>query len=453
MTKYHPVDSGADQPERAVVLRVQLQHQSDSEVEASVAELRALLKGLFIRVEHTVLQKRSNEATLGSGRLKEVADFIGAPLDDEDEDEARERVLREPAADLVVFDGELAAGEARRMQKILGVTVIDRAEVILRVFRERAQTREAQLEIELAQLNYEAPRLRDDKSQHGRAGGGGRGEKGHTGVELNKQRIRERTAELRRQLAELHRTSDTHKARRAGTPRVALVGYTNAGKSSMMRALTGSEVLVEDKLFATLGTTVRALQPESTPRILVSDTVGFIRNLPHALIASFRATLAEAHEAELLLNVADASDPELPAQLQVTLDVLTELGAGEVPRTLVLNKVDRLDAARRAELAATYPDALFVSAHRPADVASVRQHILGFFEGQMSEAKLSVPYAELGTLAKVREEATVLAEEYTDDGVSLTLRASEVVLVRIERQFGERLKRCPAEAGGIPAEA
>jgi GTPase len=438
MTRPHTIDSGADRPERAALLRVQLPEQADTEVEASVAELRALLEGLRIRVDHTVIQKRSVDM-MGTGRLKEVAELIGAVGGDEEDDE--DAVEREPNVDVVAYDGELAPGEARRLQKVLGVPVIDRAEVILRVFSERAKTREAQLEIELAQLSYEAPRLRDDKTHHGREGGGGRGEKGHTGVELDKQRIRERTAELRRQLLEIHRTESAHKARRSSMSQVALVGYTNAGKSSLMRALTGSDVLVEDKLFATLGTTVRALQPETTPRILVSDTVGFIRNLPHALIASFRATLAEAHEADLLLNVADAADPELIAHLAVTVQVLGELDAERVPRVLVLNKVDRIDAAKRAELQRTFPDALFISAHDVNDVNRVREYIQKFFDERLAVAKLTVPYAELGSLAKVREEARVVSETYTDDGVEVELRVSESVLARFERQLAGRIVR------------
>lgn len=439
MTKSHTIDSGAERPQRAALLRVQLPEQSDSDVQASVAELKALLEGLYIRVDHTVIQKRSSEM-FGSGRLQEVRRLIGTAGEDEDEED-EPAPEREPNVDLVAFDGELAAGDARRLQKVLGVPVIDRAEVILRVFSERAQTREAQLEIELAQLSYEAPRLRDDKTHHGREGGGGRGERGHTGVELDKQRIRERTAELRRQLAELHQTQGAHKARRSSVSTVALVGYTNAGKSSLMRALTGSEVLVEDKLFATLGTTVRALQPETTPRILVSDTVGFIRNLPHALIASFRATLAEAHEADLLLNVADASDPELESHLAVTQQVLSELGADRVPRTLVLNKVDRLDATRRRALEATYPDALLLSAHDRADVAHLHRYIEEFFDRQLVEAKLVLPYAELGAVAKVREQARVVSEVYTDDGVEVVIRAANDVIGRLERSLSGRVAR------------
>jgi GTP-binding protein HflX len=200
-----------------------------------------------------------------------------------------------------------------------------------------------------------------------------------------------------------------------------------------MRALTGSDVLVENKLFATLGTTVRALQPETTPRILVSDTVGFIRNLPHALIASFRATLAEAHEADLLLNVADASDAELEAQLQVTFEVLGELGASDVPRLLVLNKVDRLTAPLRAELERRFPDALFVSAHDPSLVALVRERVQAFFDARLVDSQLRLTYGELPWLARIREHARVVSENYTDDGVELLVRGTESGIGRIER--------------------
>lgn len=427
MTKHSSVDTGVP-PTRAAIVRVQSPEQPDSEVEASVAELRALLEGLGMQVEQVFVQKRHHD-TLGSGRLKQIARDIGTSGDDDERDDSDTE--REPRIDLVAFDGELAPGDARRMQKVLDVPVIDRAEVILRVFRERARSREAQLEIELAQLEYEAPRLRDDTTHHGRQGGGGRGGKGHTGVELDKQRIRQRTADLRRQLEELHRARQGNKARRQGVFQVALVGYTNAGKSSLMRALTSSDVLVKNAPFATLGTTVRALSPETTPRILVSDTVGFIRNLPHGLIASFRATLAEAHEADLLLNVGDAADPELPAQLEVTREVLAELGAGDVPRTLVLNKVDRLSADERDSLVELHPDALLVSAYDPSLVGTLREHIVEFFDAQLVDVKLTLRYAELPALAEIRKEARVVSEVYTDDGVEVSLRASSEVLDRI----------------------
>jgi GTP-binding protein HflX len=211
---------------------------------------------------------------------------------------------------------------------------------------------------------------------------------------------------------------------------VAIVGYTNAGKSSLMRALTASELLVADQLFATLDTTVRALQPETRPRILVSDTVGFIKKLPHDLVASFRSTLQEAQEAGLLLHVADAADPALPAQLEVTERVLAEIEAAELPRLLVLNKADRIDERRRAELAGLHPDALLLSAKSPADVAVLRERIVAFFEHDMIEAELLVPYARQKLVSEIHAACRVLAEAYDETGARLRVRAHPQVVAR-----------------------
>jgi GTP-binding protein HflX len=209
---------------------------------------------------------------------------------------------------------------------------------------------------------------------------------------------------------------------------VALVGYTNAGKSSLMRALTSSEVYVEDKLFATLDTTVRALQPEAKPRILVSDTVGFIKKLPHDLVASFKSTLDEALEASLLLHVVDAADPSFNDQLEVTRSVLAEIGADQVPSRLVMNKVDRLSPERQTELEAEFPDAWFVSAKRREDVASVRARIIEFFESRYAEAELCIPYAEQRLVSEMHEQGKVVSERYEDDGVKVRFRGDPEVI-------------------------
>jgi GTP-binding protein HflX len=209
---------------------------------------------------------------------------------------------------------------------------------------------------------------------------------------------------------------------------VALVGYTNAGKSSLMRALTSSEVYVEDKLFATLDTTVRALQPEAKPRILVSDTVGFIKNLPHDLVASFKSTLDEAHEASLLLHVVDAADPGFREQLEVTRAVLREIGADRAPSRLVMNKVDRLSTTALQELQGEFPDAWFISAKRTEDVLTVRARIIAFFESRYAEVELRVPYAEQRLVSEMHEQGRVVSEKYEEDGVQVVFRSDPEVV-------------------------
>ena len=233
----------------------------------------------------------------------------------------------------------------------------------------------------------------------------------------------------------MQRDSDNRRSARRDQLRVALVGYTNAGKSSLMRALTGSQVLVEDKLFATLDTTVRILQPETRPRVLVSDTVGFIKQLPHDLVASFRSTLAEALEASLLLFVVDASDPTYEAQLEVSRSVLREIGADAVPSRLVLNKMDRVDAAGRAALAEKHPDAIMLSAHAPEDVSALRDTIIAFFEAAMVEDVLVLPYAKQGLIGEVYESARVLSEDYDETGRVLKVRGLPGAIARLRRSL------------------
>jgi GTPase len=265
---------------------------------------------------------------LGKGRLEELAAITGGTgvvgsmaiqrtskarerFEDADGKKPTARQVEpdpeaQPKPEFVIVDHETSPNQARNLERATGAQVLDRTGVIVEIFHRHAHSREAKLQVEMARLKYIAPRLRESSAAGERRQGYGAGE---SDLELNRRKIRDRLAELKEQLDDIQRDNDQRRTARRDELRVALVGYTNAGKSSLMRALTGSEVLVADKLFATLDTTVRALQPETRPRVLVSDTVGFIKKLPHDLVASFRSTLAEALEASLLLFVVDASDP------------------------------------------------------------------------------------------------------------------------------------------------
>jgi GTP-binding protein HflX len=333
--------------------------------------------------------------------------------------------------EFVVVDHELSPSQIRNLERATGAAVLDRTGVIVEIFHRHANTREAKLQVEMARLKYVAPRLRESGGGERQAGKGA----GETALALDRRKIRDRLAELREQLEAVQRDAEGRRSARRDQLRVALVGYTNAGKSSLMRALTGSEVLVEDKLFATLDTTVRTLQPETRPRVLVSDTVGFIKQLPHDLVASFRSTLAEALEASLLLYVVDASDPTSEAQLEVSRSVLREIGADAVPSRLVLNKMDRVDDATRAALLEQHPDAITLSAHRPEDVAALRDTIIGFFEASMVEDELVLPYAKQGLIGEVYESARVLSEEYDEAGRVLRLRGLPGAIARLRRHL------------------
>jgi len=237
------------------------------------------------------------------------------------------------------------------------------------------------------------------------------------------------------------KTQRARRQERQSIAAVALVGYTNAGKSTLMRALTGSEVLVANKLFATLDTTVRALYPESVPRVLVSDTVGFIKNLPHGLVASFKSTLEEALDASLLLHVIDASDPGFERQLAVTDQVLAEIGAAELPRLRIFNKIDYVgDAAAQAACEATlrehYPDCVVMSARRPEDVAKLHDQIVAYFQQQLVEVELFLPWAAQKMRGEIYANCAVLEERSDDDGTHFRVRGNEETVTKLAEEFG-----------------
>ncbi|MBC7634195.1 MAG: GTPase HflX [Acetobacteraceae bacterium] len=440
----------------AVLVGIQTQDVDDVAHEASLEELGRLVKTLGYEVVGTVSQKREGTGAallLGSGKLAELAALTGGTgvvgsMAPQAKSKARQRFEGAAIADsaepglgatrkpeFVIIDHELSPSQIRNLERATGAQVLDRTGVIVEIFHRHANTREAKLQVEMARLKYVAPRMRESSAGGGRQQGPGTGE---STLDLDRRKIRDRLSELKDQLEAVQRDSDQRRSARRDQLRVALVGYTNAGKSSLMRALTGSHVLVEDKLFATLDTTVRTLQPETRPRVLVSDTVGFIKQLPHDLVASFRSTLAEALEASLLLYVVDASDPTYEAQLEVSRSVLREIGADAVPSRLVLNKLDRVDTAGRAALMEKHPDAILLSAHAPADVSALRDTIIAFFEAAMVEDVLVLPYAKQGLIGAVYESARVLFEEYDETGRVLRVRGQPGAIARLRRSLAAR---------------
>ena len=444
---------------KVVLVGVQLSGVTDAEQRSSLKELKRLCETLGFEVVGEVTQKRKGlgaATLLGKGKLVELAAWTGGTgvvpkgppgqkkATDEDEEEEEEEdetepldraappaPTGEPRATVVVIDHELSPRQLRNIDRATSAAeVLDRTGVIIEIFHRHASSRPARLQVEIARLTYMAPRLRETGGGERQRGGIGLRGAGESSVELDRRKIRDRISELKTELAAIEDESKTRRARRQEALRVALVGYTNAGKSSLMRALTGSHVLVADKLFATLDTTVRALWPESRPRILVSDTVGFIKKLPHDLVASFRSTLDEALEASLLLQIVDAADPVFRGQMQVTREVLEEIGAGDVPWILVLNKIDKVAQTERAELLKEFPAALLVSAKDPADVGRVRDAIIGAFEANMTEVDLVVPYDAGGAIGEVHK-VHVISESYEEDGVHYRVRAPESAIERI----------------------
>jgi GTP-binding protein HflX len=392
-------------------------------------------------------QVRHGNTGRGAGRSKEAKDTngtkgtrdpreTGADDDDVDPDTFR--------ADIVLVDHEISPSQARNLEKAVGVEIMDRTMVILEIFHRHARSRAARAQVEIVRLGYMAPRLREAAKIAGpqgrqRSGVGGRGA-GESKGELDRRKIRDRIAELQEELAALDVERSTQRARRQerlGLARVAFVGYTNAGKSTLVRALTGSDVLVADKLFATLDTTVRALHPESVPRILISDTVGFIKNLPHGLVASFKSTLDEALEASLLAHVVDASDAAFERQLAVTEEVLAEIGARDVPRVLVFNKIDRTgDAAvqreREAALRDRYPACVVISARREGDVALLRETLIGFFRKRLVDAELFLPWSAQQMRGEIFAQCEVIDERADNAGAYLRIRGEPELVQRLQ---------------------
>jgi GTP-binding protein HflX len=419
---------------RALVVAVQRPSVSDVEFEASLTELRQLAKTLGFEVVGMFTQKRASfdaAGYLGVGKRKEL----------------HEKVLLD-RADLVLVDHDISPSQSHTLEKEAGCEVMDRAMVILEIFHRHARSRAARAQVEIARLGYMAPRMREAAKLAGpkdraRSGTGGRSG-GESHGELDRRKIRDRIAELQKELDAMALGRKTQRARRQerqGLARVALVGYTNAGKSTLMRALTGSEVLVADKLFATLDTTVRALHPESVPRVLVSDTVGFIKNLPHGLVASFKSTLDEALEASLLAHVVDASDPGFERQLAVTEKVLDEIGARDVPRLLVFNKIDRAgdaaaQTAREAALRARHPGCIVMSARREDDIAKLRTAIVAFFQRDLVEAELRLPWSAQKLRGEIFAACEVLEERADDAGALLRVRGEPETVKRLRELLG-----------------
>ncbi|OBU17077.1 GTPase HflX [Photobacterium aquimaris] len=433
---------------RALLISIQTPQFKGDEAKASLAELARLVTTLGFKVVGTQSQKLSSTQrmnVLGSGKMAEIAHLTGNQgiVDDFDDDDdiVDEMLFSElpsedlpfGSADVVVFDCDLSPSQLRNVENQLGVEVFDRTGIIIEIFSRHARTRTARLQVEIARLNYLAPRLRESTSGNKeRQMGKGAGE---TTLELDRRKIRDQLAELRRELASVQNELKGRRAQRSELFCVALVGYTNAGKSSMMRALTGSEVLVENKLFATLDTTVRALQPITQPRILVSDTVGFIKKLPHDLVASFHSTLAEAHDASLLLYVVDASDASFRSQLDVVHEVLHEVGVDDIPKQLVLNKSDQLSLEQQQALMAEFPDAIMTSTRNPADITKLHQYIVSVAQDEMVEDEIIVPYTANGIIGEIRSSMSVTKEEYEYEHITFTVRSNPINLARLKKQM------------------
>ena len=388
--------------------------------ERSLEELARLADTAGAVVVGAMLQKKTRPDTatyIGSGKAEELS------LDCQAKD-----------ADIVIFDDELTGVQTRNLEDVLrGMKVLDRTTLILDIFAQRAQSREGRLQVELAQMAYQLPRLMGHGVSMSRLGGGiGTRGPGETRLEMDRRRIRRRMSDLRREIKELEEQRSLRRARREKNkvPVVALVGYTNAGKSTLLNALSDANVLAEDKLFATLDPIVRTVKLPSGGEFLLVDTVGFISKLPHALVDAFRSTLEEALLADILLIVSDGASEEMHHQHQVVLEVLASLGASDKPVIDVINKVDLMEAPPQ------WPGAIAISAKTGAGMEELLAEIKRQIRGVQKKLRVSIPYAQGAVLSMLHGNGSVVSEEYTDTGMLVDVMADDELYGRLAARLG-----------------
>ena len=399
-------DKISEIPEQAILVSVDT---GEFDCEISLDELEELSETAGAQVIARMVQKRpapDPASYLGSGRLEELAEFCTTHT-----------------ADLIIVDGEISPSQQRNIENATDVRVIDRTTLILDIFAARARSSEGKLQVELAQLKYTLPRLSGKGRELSRLGGGiGTRGPGETKLETDRRHIRGRINRLENELKELEKRRGLLRARRAkdGVETVAIVGYTNAGKSTLMNALTQAEVLVEDKLFATLDPTSRALVLPDGRRVMLIDTVGFIRRLPHNLVEAFKSTLEEAAVADVILNVCDASDPEYPNHIKVTDEILDSLGCKDKPVVYVYNKVDKIGGA---EPFRTEKNSVSISALKGRGFDRLLEAIAKALPPSRIRLKMLIPYSDGSAAAALRKDGVVHFEEYRENGIFLDITA------------------------------
>ncbi|MFN8126347.1 MAG: GTPase HflX [Candidatus Nanopelagicales bacterium] len=396
-----------------------------AQAERSMQELARLAETAGAVVLDALVQRRNTPDAgtyVGSGKARELAELISA-LD----------------ADTLICDGELTPGQLSQLEKVVKVKVVDRTWLILDIFAQHARSREGKTQVELAQLQYMLPRLRgwgEAMSRQAATGGGGIGAlrgPGETKLETDRRRIRTQMARLRRQLAAMGRARTVQRAerRRTGTPAAAIVGYTNAGKSSLLNRLTDAGVLVRDELFATLDPTVRRARTPSGREYTLSDTVGFVRHLPHQLVEAFRSTLEEVHQADVLVHVVDGSDPDPLGQLAAVREVLAEIDAGDIPQIIVVNKCEITPPAVLAEVRAQHPDALAVSAATGEGIDELRDRIESRLPRPDVPVRVTVPFERGDLVSEIHEHGEVITSDYSDHGTSIQALVPQRLAARL----------------------
>ena len=374
------------------------------------------LKGLALTLGLDVIQMLTltrmevhPQFGIGTGKAREIADLA-----------------HEINADSIIFDFNIDPRKQRNWEELTNLSCFDRQEVIIKIFAQRAKTKEAVLQVELARLSYSLPRLAHANKDFSRQRGGALSNRGsgETQLELNQRYIRERIAQTKRELAEIELNRQTQKKQRSKIPSCALVGYTNAGKSSLLNALTGADAFVENKLFATLDPLTRQLPLNDSPGVLITDTVGFISNLPHHLIDAFKSTLEEAVSADLLLVILDCSDENVMEQYETVCDVLEDIGADQNPRLICLNKIDKIEdeATSLTKLRLTFPEAICISAREELGFDELKDRIFELLYGETGE--YIFPVSQTTLINELRKAGCIQKEEWLEDGVHITARTT-----------------------------
>ena len=408
--------------ERALLVGIRKTDETQEYAEGLLDELGELVKNLGIGVvggEIVKLREVNPHYLVGSGKFKEILEKA-----------------RQAEADCIVLDDELSPAQQRNWEREAGVSVVNRQEIILDIFAQRAQTKEARLQVELAKLEYSLPRLRKAWSHLSRQRGGGvtqRGE-GESQLEVDRRMVRKRITSIKRELADISKTRQLQRKQRYGSGvfKVSLAGYTNAGKSSLLNTITDSDVLSYDKLFATLDSTTRQLVLPEGREITLTDTVGFIQKLPTKLIEAFKSTLDEINGANLILHVIDSSDPNAAAQIDVVNLVLEQIGAEEIPRLEVFNKIDLLEEGQLNALQSRYPQALFISTLTKEGITELIKRIGLVAASQEVLKEVLIPYEKGDLVSLAHKRCTILNEQYTENGTRMSIRIAPEFINRFE---------------------
>ena len=396
--------------EKAILVGIEFLSNSSSPLDATLKELNSLAETAHYKTVSTISQKIariSPKSFIGKGKVEEVA-----------------QVVRHHSADIVIFDENLSPAQNRNLENIIKCRVIDRAWLILEIFSNHARTREAKAQVELASLKYALPRLTKMWGHLSRQRGGiGMKDVGETQIQLDRRLIRDRITKLDRKLKQIDLEKKNQRKSRRGVFKVALIGYTNAGKSTLMNQLTGAQTLVENKLFATLDSTIRKIKKNFPYPVVLSDTVGLIDKLPHDLIASFKSTLDEIRDADLLIRMVDISDSNAKRQIQTTNDVINELGVENTDSLLVFNKMDKIsDPEVLKTEAQKNPEAICISSKNGTGLDILRNAVVNCYENKLASCQININYEHAKLIPQIRKHVVIVKTDYEDTFIRLDLR-------------------------------